>query len=385
MQTAAIICEYNPFHNGHQKQFRLIREHLGQDAAIVCLMSGNFVQRGEPALYHRSVRAEAALRGGADLVLELPLTCSLRSAEGFADGGVAILRALGVCDVLSFGCETTEGLRETAQLLLSEEFPPVLRKYLDEGISFASARQRALEELGGDGRLVSRPNNILAVEYCKAILRQGSAMAALPLRREGDYHALTPAYENPSASSLRAAEDFLPYVPRETWDCYRGQPSYRRACGERAMLARLRTMTEAEFVCVPYGGEGLWSKVMRACRAGGSVEEILLAAKSKRYPYTRLSRLLLCAYLGITEEMLAADAPYIRLLALNDRGRELLRAARKNGTVNILHAGERAEAGTYAELETRAELLYDLFCGEDGVYQNRQERVCCLSAAEAEG
>ena len=378
MQTVGIICEYNPFHNGHRKQFRMIREHLGEETAIVCLMSGNFVQRGEPALYHRSVRAEAAVRGGADLVLELPVTHSLRSAEGFASGGVEILSALGVCEGLSFGCEKAEGVLETAQLLLSAEFPAVLRGYLDSGISFAAARQRALEELGGAGEMVARPNNILGVEYCKAILQQRSRLSILPLQRGGDYHAQTPEEENPSATSLRAAEDFLSYVPQETWRCYENQPRYRRDFGERAMLARLRALDEEEFMRVPYGGEGLWSKVRSACAAGCGIEEILQEAKSKRYTYTRLSRLLLCAYLGVGEELLMQRAPYVRLLALSSRGRRLMRTVHKNSGIPVLHPGEHAPQGAFSALEQRAELLYDLFCEADGAHAVRQERVFCM-------
>lgn len=375
MKVAGIICEYNPFHNGHAKQFRLIREKCGEDTAIVCVMSGNFVQRGEPALYHRSVRAAAAVEGGADLVLELPVTYALRSAEGFAAGGVEILSGLEICDAISFGCETPHGLWETAGLLLTPEFAAKLREQLDSGISFAAARQRALEALGGNGELVARPNNILGVEYCKAIQQQGSSLSILPLQRGGDYHDCVPQTEDPSATSLRAAEDFLPFVPRETWGCYEGKPQYRRAWGERAMLARLRALDETEFAAVPFGNEGLWNKVMHACRKGGTVEEILAEAKSKRYTYTRLSRLLMCAYLGISAEQLAEKVPYVRVLALNARGGELLRRARKDGSIELCNTGARVELSSYAGLEARTELLYDLFCEHSGAFMAQRECV----------
>ena len=377
MRTVGIICEYNPFHRGHRRQFDLLRAAHGEDTALVCLMSGDFVQRGEPALYPKEVRAEAAVRGGASLVLELPVTCALRSAEGFASGGVEFLSGLGVCDGLSFGCESAEGLMETAQLLLSPVFPAALRRELDRGISFAAARQRTLEALGGDGAVVSTPNNILAVEYCKAILRQGSPLEPLPILRQGSYHDLTPDPENPSAASLRAAADFLPYVPEETRRCYENRPQYRLAYGERAMLARLRTIPEAEFAAVPYGGEGLWRKVRRACLSGGSVEEIRTAAKSKRYAYTRLSRLLLCAFLGISQELLERPAPYTRVLAFDDRGRAMLREIRENGKVSLIQAGETPEPSEYPELEERCALLYDLFCERPGEFarRRRSERI----------
>lgn len=383
MKTIAIICEYNPFHRGHQKQFRLIREAYGPETSILCLMSGNFVQRGEPALYPRTLRARAAILGGADLVLELPVTYSLRSAEGFAGGGVEILSSLGVVDGLSFGCEQTEGILETAELLLSDAFPDTLQIQLKKGMSFAAARQRALESLGGDGSLIASPNNILAVEYCKNILLQKSNLRPLPLVRQGNYHdtgdVLDP--ENPSAERLRRMVDFNACIPKETIGCYRNASQYRLHCGERAMLARLRTISETEFSQVPYGSEGLWRKVMALCRTAPSVEAILTGAKSKRYAYTRLARLLLCAYLGISTEQLAAQAPYVRVLGLRARGREILRQARVQGSVTLLHAGERTPVSDYAELEQRCDLLYDLF-RQDAPSGMQKERLFYLPESE---
>lgn len=379
MQSIGIICEYNPFHLGHQKQFRLIREKNGEDTAIICVMSGEFVQRGEPALYPAAIRAKAAVLAGADLVLQLPVTYSLRSAEGFASGGVEILSRLGVAEGLSFGCETDGNLMDTAQLLLSDSFAEVLREKLKSGASFAAARQQAVEELGGDGSLLQTPNNILAVEYCKAILRQNSLLVPMPILREGSYHDVVPDRENPSATSLRRTEDFMPFVPEETRLCYDGQPQYRREFGERAMLARLRLLTEEEFSKVPYGSEGLWRKVWQECSKGGSVEEILQGAKSKRYAYTRLSRLLMCACLGMTEEQLRQSAPYVRLLAIGRRGRELLRRIKQESSMMLLHPGEKAPAGEFSLLEQRSELFYDLFCSQPN-YRNLKDNEIVFCA-----
>jgi len=202
--TVGIICEYNPFHLGHQKQIRLIKEKFGSEAAVVCLMSGNFVQRGAPAIFDKSLRAKAAVLSGADLVLELPVTCALSSAEGFARGGVEILGKF--CDYLCFGCETgnEDALMATAGALLSDEFQPLLRQELEKGVSFPAARAAALEQLGLDAEILRRPNDILAVEYCKAILATGTAMRPFPILREGSYHAESPDAENPSATALEA-------------------------------------------------------------------------------------------------------------------------------------------------------------------------------------
>ncbi len=364
MTTAAIVCEYNPFHNGHQKQFDLTRAALGADTALVCLMSGNFVQRGEPALFDKLTRARAAVRGGADLVLELPVTVCLRSAEGFGAGAVSILQGLGCVDTLSFGCESgdADAIRTVARVLLSEEFPPLLRLQLDKGLSFAAAREAAVQELAGLGALLRAPNNILAVEYCKALLRSGSPIAPLAIARGGDYHESTDQ-QNPSATSIRSA--LLSGSPWQTLvpdaESYTGAAVHAVSYGERAVLARLRAMTDAEWQSVPHGSEGLWSKVMKAARTAPSTDAILAASASKRYPRTRLQRLLACAYLGISEPMLLAPAPYVRVLAFNDRGRAVLRRARDGGSIPIISAGEEGPDRAYYALECRAADLYSLF------------------------
>ena len=377
MKVVGIICEYNPLHLGHRKQLGLVRQHFGEDTAVVCLMSGNFVQRGAPAVFDKSCRAEAAVRCGADLVLELPLEYCLSSAEGFASGGVSILAPF--CDVLSFGAETgdADSLMNTARALLSEEFRVYLREKLDTGLSFPAARQAALEAMGSGAAMVAKPNDILAVEYCKAILAQGGAMEIHPVQRGGDYHDERPDREDPSATALRkmmiSGEDWLPYVPQEAAECFRTAQVHTLEAGERAVLTKLRAMTEADFSAVPYGSEGLWRKLMHAVRHKGTLEEILTAVKSKRYTRTRLDRMVMCAFLGLTEEDMKRKPPYVRVLALNDRGRAVLKRARETG--RFLNAGEKPEDGYWAR-ERLAGDLYGLFTPDapepPGAEENRR-------------
>ena len=172
MLVCGIICEYNPLHLGHAKQIRIVRKLLGADTAVVCLMSGNYVQRGAPAIVDKQLRAKAAVLSGADLVLELPVTCALSSAEGFAAGGVEILSPF--CDYLCFGAETADAdaLMGIAKALLSDAFPPLLRSQLDRGLSFPAARAAALEEMGLDSSLVDTPNNILRWNTARPFLRR---------------------------------------------------------------------------------------------------------------------------------------------------------------------------------------------------------------------
>lgn len=362
MSITGIICEYNPLHLGHKKQLDAVRPADGS-GGIVCLMSGNFVQRGMPAIFNKAVRAEAAVRCGADLVLELPVTAALSSAEGFAAGGVSILS--GFCDKLCFGAETadTEALLSVAKALLTKEFSDRLRQELDKGLSFPAARQAALEQTGIDGSLVTAPNNILAVEYCKAILAQNSAMKPMPILREGDYHDLDADPENPSATALRqlmtAAEDWRSFVPKAAVPCFEAAAIHTLADGERAVLGKLRTMTDSEFEALPYGSEGLWRKLMHAAQEEATLEDILTAAKSKRYTRTRLNRMVMCAFLGITQEDLESPAPYTRVLAFNDKGREILKKARMYG--EFPNIGQRLDH-PYQQLEDRCGDLYGLFC-----------------------
>ena len=376
MQTVGVICEYNPFHLGHARQLELLRQKLGPETAIVCLMSGNYVQRGEPAIFDKCVRARAAAEAGADLVLELPVTAVLRSAEGFAAEGVRILSALG-CGFLGFGCESGDGdasLR-AAEASCMPEFEQALHTNMQTGLSYAAARQRALEALGQDGRLLMKPNDILAFEYCRALLTQNSPMRPLAVLRPGDYHAYTPDAENPSATAVRrlilSGGDWRRYVPAEC--LYEEAAPHALIWGERAMLARLRGLEKQDWARAAHGSEGLWSKVWRAVQTQPDYEHILEAAKSKRYPRTRLQRLLLCAYLGIDAGQLAEVPPYVRALAFDERGQTLLRQAKKRGEICLVNAGQRPPDLPYYAMECRAADLYTLF-GAPG--------TCCCAGME---
>ena len=375
--NVGIVCEYNPFHLGHRKQIDSIREKFGANTGIICAMSGNYVQRGHPAVFDKTIRAEAAIRCGADLVVELPVTTSLSSAEGFAAGGVAVLSRL--CDGLCFGAETAD-LRQllgTAEALLSEDFPKLLRRELDTGRSFPAARQAALEKMGLPGAILESPNNILAVEYCKAILRQSSPMQPLPIFREGSYHAKEADFENPSATSLRIrlqnGLEISEYLPEPAGRVFAGAPIHTLEAGQRAVLSRLRTMEDAEFEALPFGSEGLWRKLMRESRTQATLEAIASAVKSKRYTRSRIDRMILCAFLGITAQTLEAAIPYVRVLAFNDRGREILNGAKKDGF--FLNAGQPAPHPLW-EMEQRWEDLYGLFQtgapGQPGAAKNRR-------------
>lgn len=354
MKIVGIICEYNPFHNGHLTQFRRIRETLGEDTAIVCLMSGNYVQRGAPAIVDKSIRAQAAILCGADLILELPPEISLSSAEGFAAGGVAI--ASRCCDRLCFGTESmdAEALLQTAQALCSPEFPPLLRQALSSGCSFPVARSRALAQMGIPWTL-STPNNLLGVEYTKAILQQGSTMEPMPIFRAGSYHDTTLRPDTPSATALRqqmvSGGSWEAAVPPQAAALFQNATPHTLEAGERAILARLRTMTEEEFAALPYGSEGLWRKLMKAAGRRATLSDVAEAVKSKRYTRTRIDRMILCAFLGLTQAQIGLVPPTLRVLGFSAQGRRILRA----------HPEFRNAGEAVSPEELRLGSLYGLF------------------------
>lgn len=359
MSITGIICEYNPFHIGHKKQIDIIR-NTDPDGSIVCLMSGNYVQRGAPAIFDKMVRAKAAVLSGADLVLELPITYALRSAEGFASGGVEILSKF--CDSLCFGAEyaNTEHLMEIAQAQLSDKFPAALKDQLSHGLSYPAACQAALTGLGIDGSPLSLPNNILAIEYCKAIISQKSPLNPHVILRQGGYHDITMDKNNPSATALRQEimqnGDWKSYIPNA--QCFDTARIHDIQYGERAIQYRLRTMTDGEFEALPYSSEGLWRKLMHASRECSTLEYIITMTKSKRYTRSRIDRMIMCAFLGITNQMLTAHAPYVRVLGLNDKGRNILKNARRTGS--FLNIGE-TRVDPYQAVEDRCGSLYGLF------------------------
>ncbi len=377
MKIIGIICEYNPFHLGHKKQLSAIRSQFGGDCGIVCLMSGNFVQRGAPAVFDKSLRAQAAVLCGADLVLELPTNYALSSAEGFAAGGVAILSK--ICDTLCFGTESgrKDTLLATASALLDPDFSLALRTALDTGASFPAARCTALEKMDCSASLLKNPNDILAVEYCKAILSQNCALDIFPIYRGGNYHDTKADTENPSATAIRKmimdAYDWKSCVPQDLHRLYENAEAHTLAAGERAILYRLRSMTDKEFEALPYGSEGLWRKLMHESRSRATLEEILEGTKSKRYTRSRLDRMVMCAYLGITKELLEASAPYTRVLAFNDTGKAILKSAKEH--INLLHTGQRSE-DPYWHWEQKWDDLYGLFSvgapDSSGKEQNRR-------------
>lgn len=353
MQVVGIICEYNPFHKGHFYHISESVNILGQDTAVVCAMSGDFVQRGEPAVFSKFARAEAAVKCGADLVVELPVTTALSSAEGFAMGAVKLLDSLGVCTHLSFGSEAGElaHLESLAEAMLVPEMDMFIKEELERGISYASARHNALKRIAHEkAEIIVSPNNILAVEYLKALKTIKSEMIPITVSRTGGDHDGSFGY---SASAVRAAlkegngaYDAVPEAAKLVFEremaCGRG-PVFTEAI-ESAVMYRLRTMTQEEFDMLPFASEGLGQRLYKNVKSSTCLTEILEKTKTKRYAMSRLRRMIMCAYLGLTAEDMKCEPEYIRVLGASARGRNLLKKMRDTAKLPVITKAASAKS-----------------------------------------
>lgn len=382
MKIAGLVAEYNPFHNGHLAHIEATKAALGPDTGIICCMSGDFVQRGEAAQWSKTARAECAVRCGADVVFELPVQWSLSSAEGFARGAVGLLDSLGVVDYLSFGSESPAAapLERAAEALLDPAVDAAIRAELPSGDSYAVIRQRVLERFMGEGaRVIETPNNILAVEYIKAIYERGSRMEPLATERRGAQHDKPASGRIRSASELRsmtaAGKPIAPYMPREAHavlerEREQGRGPVLMGALETAVLSRLRMLGKADFAAIPDAAEGLENRLAAAMEEP-TLDGVLAAAKSKRYALARLRRMCMCAALGIRAGMNELSPPYARLLAVGPNGRELLRMIEGRARVPVITKSAMGrklprEARECFELNARARDLFVLGCPAAG-------------------
>ena len=353
INVVGIVAEYNPFHAGHAFHLAETRRLLG-DRTAVAVMSGNFVQRGECAVFDKWTRTRRALEGGVDLVLELPTVWAVSSAERFAWGAVSILKEAGA-DAISFGSESgdADGLKKVAAGLNSPEFDAGLRRFLDEGRPFAVCRQAAVRDLLGEelAELLSNPNDNLGVEYLKAARRLDwePEVVAVPRRGAGHDGGAHPDY--PSASFVR--EQIL------SGELAAENPACMKT-GERWVLAALRRMDESGFAALPDCGEGLSHRFCRAARQGRTLDEVYALAKTKRYAHSRIRRAVLWGALGLRESDRPDSPPYLRVLGANGRGRALLRELKTGARLPVITKPSHGRGQPLLELEARCTDLYQL-------------------------
>lgn len=380
-----VIAEYNPFHLGHAHHLQQAREACQADAVVV-VMSSFFTQRGDPALLSPRERAEMALHCGADAVFALPAVWAARDAEHFALGGVSVLHALG-CDAISFGSESSDvvPLAAAAQMLEQPDasFAADLQRRLSAGIPYPAAIAAAAEAFcPGAGAILSSPNSTLAVCYLRAMLRLGSQMDVCPIPRHASYHDTALGETLPSATALRGAilrgdwnsaaaampPDAFRIVQRAAADGHLHRPDAL----DTALIARLRTMSDADYAALPDVSEGIEHRLQSAAQATCDRGKLLKSVKTRRYPYARLSRLATHALLGLTHDALAGmPLPTPWLLGFRRDARPLisLLAAR---TPLLARSSDLDPAEPWFAAETRAADLWALGAGLPAGLARRQ-------------
>ncbi len=363
-----IVAEFNPFHNGHKF---LIDSVKGEGDTVTVVMSESFVQRGECACIDISSRVKMALLNGADLVLSLPVPYATASAEKFAFGGISALNGLGCVDSLVFGseCGDAEILKKCAEIIISDEFLPALEKRLNDGLSYPDARQKALADLCGEdfARILSSPNDILGIEYIKAINSLNSKMTFSPLKRQGvshDSEIFNGRFSSASAirKMMLSGEDFKEFMPENVFEIIKEDVNNGKAPAdfknlEKAVLYKLRTMTEDDFRQLPDVSEGLEYRIVQAVKTTTTLDGLLEKIKTKRYTHSRLRRIVLCAFLGIKKEDVSLSVPYVRVLGFNEKGAKLLKQAKEKATLPIV-----TKSSDFKNLSDEANRVFYLEC-----------------------
>ena len=353
MRVVGLITEYNPFHNGHKFHLEASK-HLANADYAVCVMSGNFIQRGEPALFNKWARTKMALMNGVDLVIELPVSYVLQSAEHFAFGAVKILNSLNIVDYICFGSEQgeIELLNRIAAILADEpeEVSHSIQYSLKKGDSFPKAREKAIgaylsseDKHSNIDTLLASPNNILGIEYIKALYKLNSNITPLTIKRhKTGYHSLEQKDEFASATAIRNMLRQERHL--KTLEPLMPSASYHILCGEMdkgqgpifsqhfdmAIMTLLRRFDHLQLAAFPDVNEGLENRIRKAAHTFGTLEDTIAAVKTKRYTRTRLQRIMFNILLGITKDIFNTfqkygGPQYIRILGMNQKGQKLLK------------------------------------------------------------
>lgn len=362
---AGIVCEYNPFHRGHL--YHLEQTRLSGAQWIICVMSGNFVQRGECAYLDKWTRAKIAVACGADIVIDLPTPWSCAPAQTFARGSIALLKSFGI-DALSFGCESDiEALTAIQQRAdASEEVSRLIKKYTAGGESYPKAMYRAVKEIFGEAAAepLAAPNSTLALEYIRQLQNYDAPTALIPIKRLGCGHdGRDIAGGITSASHIRSMslEESAPFLPENSYQALRdlhekGFAPCRLENCERAILSKLREIPKSDFENYIDSG-GLASRIYRSAMTADSLESLCMGAKAKNYTLAGVRRDVLRLYLGITADMSAGTPPYLKILAASRRGLTLLASVKEHSPLPVITKHAEAQ-----KLTGRARALYDLEC-----------------------
>ncbi|MGN1418944.1 MAG: nucleotidyltransferase family protein [Acutalibacteraceae bacterium] len=374
MKIAGIVCEYNPMHNGHVYQIEQTRKNGATH--IVCVMSGNFVQRGDCAFADKWSRAQVALECGADLVVLLPTAWSCDSAQNFAFGAVSILSALDI-DMLSFGSEISDVslLKKAAKASQDEKVSAAIKEKIKSGLSYPAALFEIISAFYGKetADVLSSPNSTLAIEYIKALEKLNFDAEIFACQRKGAGHDEEKSVESfLSAGAIRNLDDFekaKPFMPECCFEKIKslmseGFAPCRLENGERAILSSLRIMEKEEFFLYTDDDRGLAERIYNAVQSSVSLEELFEKAKTKNVTMSKVRRTVLRTFLKIPPEISREKPPFIRILAANQKGFEILAACQKQIPVVTKHSDLKnlsSFANEVYQTECRASDLYALF------------------------
>ena len=368
-----IICEYNPFHNGHLYQVEKIREEFGEDANIIAVMSGNYVQRGGVAIADKGLRAKCAVLSGVNLVLELPFPFSMSSAEYFARAAVHILTEIGCVDYISFGSESgsLDALKKTAELMLTDEFLKALEGLSEDSekrkLGHAALCEIALRELAGDAEVVSfTPNNILAIEYIKAIISLDSPLKLHTVKRAfssfsdesfvpGSIQSATAIRKSISEKDISALE----FIPNNTKNIIleaisEGDFPCENEKLDTAVIASLRLNLPSHHEDIHDTSGGLYNRLRDMSFKANTIESLICAAESKNFTKARIRRSLFYSLLGVTSSQLNELPAYTQLLAFDYRGRAMLKTIGKESSFTVLTKPSDTEKLPEAALPQKA-------------------------------
>ena len=385
MKITGIITEYNPFHNGHLFHLNSIKNQLESDA-VVCVMSGNFVQRGLPAVLDKWSRAKMAILNGVDLVIELPSVYAVSSAEFFSFGAVSILNSTGVINNICFGSESgnINTLNSIAHILVNEssEFKEQLRANLKEGLSFPKAREKALYDLLKNDKnaediisYITSPNNILGIEYCKSLKVLNSSIKPCTIKRTGSGYN-----DSKALTSLASATSIRNLIKEDGYEkCISLMPEASYNVLEQSLSAgiqipdvedmfkyiKYKLLSDSSLISrIPDISEGLDYKILNEIRKASSYNELLFNIKSKRYTLTRVSRILCQIYLGFENydimSLRKTSPQYIRVLGFNETGQKILKMIKEKSNCTLITKMPKNDIDPMLQMDINSTNLYSL-------------------------
>ncbi len=372
MRINAVICEYNPFHNGHKYQLKKVKEKSNNP--IAAIMSGNFTQRGDIAIADKFQRAEAAVKNGVDIVIELPAVYACSSAKNFAKAGVKTAEALGIVENLFFSVEeeNADKLFKISEAFDNKDFNETIKRNMNDGMYYPKAVEEALADISPElSKSIKKPNNILAVEYLNA-LKNTDIKPLIIKRKFTDHDSDKTEKDFAGASNIRRMilenEDFKRYIPDKNLD-FSSPADIKKL--EKIIIYKLRSMSVEEIKNLPDVSEGLENRIYNSARVYNSLEEIISEIKTKRYTHARIRRILIYALLNITKADTETDAPYIRILAFNENGAKLLSEIKKNAKLPVIIN----VADDIKKLSGKAKRIFDIDLLSSDIYSLATDKI----------